>query len=85
MNVTRTVGGAVGLAIISTAVTSRISHQAAASHTAGDALSSGFRPAFVITAALLAAAAIVALAIFRGEGRGEKINLAEVTQAGIES
>jgi hypothetical protein len=39
----------------------------------------------VITAALLAAAAVVALAIFHGEGRGEKIDLAEVTRAGIGS
>jgi hypothetical protein len=39
----------------------------------------------VITAALLAAAAVFALTIFPGEGRGEKINLAEVTRAGIES
>jgi hypothetical protein len=44
-----------------------------------------FRLAFVIAAALLAAAAFYARAIFRGEGRGEKINLAEVTRAGIES
>jgi hypothetical protein len=85
VNVTRTIGGAVGLAVISTVVTSRISHEAAAGYSAGDALSSGFRLAFVITAALLAAAAVFALAIFRGEGRGEKINLAEVTRAGIES
>ena len=85
VNVTRTVGGAVGLAVISTVATSRISHQAASGHPAGEALSSGFRLAFVITAALLAAAAVFALAIFRGEGRGEKINLAEVTRAGIES
>lgn len=64
-------------------MTSRISHEAAAGYPAGDALSSGFRLAFVITAALLSAAAV--FAIFRGEGRGEKINLAEVTRAGIES
>ncbi len=85
VNVTRTVGGAVGLAVISTIVTSRTSHEMAAGYPAGDALSSGFRLAFVITAALLAAAAVFALAIFRAEGRGEKLNLAEVTRAGIES
>jgi EmrB/QacA subfamily drug resistance transporter len=84
VNVTRTVGGAIALAVISTVVTSRITRQAAAGHPAGDALSSGFRLAFVIIAALLAAAAVLALAIFRGEGRGEKVNLAEVTRAGIE-
>jgi predicted MFS family arabinose efflux permease len=85
VNVTRTVGGAVGLAVISTVVTGRISHEAAAGKPAGDALSAGFRLAFVITAALLAAAAVFALAIFGSEGRGEKVNLAEVTRAGIES
>jgi hypothetical protein len=85
VNVTRTVGGAVGLAIVSTVVTSRITHEAASGHPAGDALSSGFRLAFVITAALLAAAAVFALIIFRSEGRGEQINLAEITRAGIES
>jgi EmrB/QacA subfamily drug resistance transporter len=84
VNVTRTVGGAVGLAVISAVSTSRISHQAVAGHSAADALSSGFRLAFAITAALLAAAALLALAIFRGEGRGEQVNLAEVTRAGIE-
>jgi EmrB/QacA subfamily drug resistance transporter len=85
VHVTRTVGGAVGLAVISTVVTGRISHEAAAGKPAGDALSAGFRLAFVITAALLAAAAVFALAIFGSEGRGEKVNLAEVTRAGIES
>jgi len=45
---------------------------------------SGFRLAFVITAALWAAA-LWAAAIVRSEGRGEKINLAEVTLAGIET
>jgi hypothetical protein len=39
----------------------------------------------VIIAVLLAAAAVFALAIFGGEGLGERINLAEVTWAGIES
>ena len=85
VNVTRTVGGAVALAVISTVVTSRITHQTATGHPAGDALSSGFRLAFVIITALLAAAAVFALAIFRNEGRGEKVNLAEVTRAGIET
>jgi EmrB/QacA subfamily drug resistance transporter len=85
VNVTRTVGGAVGLAVISTVVTSRISHEAASGHPAGDALSGAFRLAFMITAALLAAAAVFALAVFRDEGRGEQINLAEITRAGIEA
>lgn len=66
-------------------MTGRITRQAAAGHPADDALSSGFRLAFVITAVLLAAAAVFALAIFRGEGRGERVNFAEVTRAGIES
>jgi predicted MFS family arabinose efflux permease len=72
-------------AVISTVVTSRISHGTASGHPVGDALSSRFRLAFVITAALLAAAAVFALAIFRDEGRGEQINLAEVTRTRIES
>ena len=74
-----------GLAVISTVATSRISRRAAAGHPAADALSSGFRLAFAITAALLAAAAVFALVIFRNEGRGEHTNLAEVTRAVIES
>jgi hypothetical protein len=85
VNVTRTVGGAVSLAVISTVAASRISHQAAAGHPAVDALSSAFRLKFATTAALLAAAAVLTPAIFRGEGRGEQVNLAEVTSTGIES
>jgi EmrB/QacA subfamily drug resistance transporter len=85
VNVTRTVGGAVGLAVISAVVTSRITDQASTGHPASDALISGFRLAFAITAALLAAAAVFAMIIFRGEGRGEKTDLAQVTRAGIES
>jgi hypothetical protein len=84
VNVTRTVGGALGLAVVSTFVTGRANRLAAAGHSAPDSLSGGFRLAFGITAGLLAATAVVAVVLFRDEGRGEKVDLTRVAQAGME-
>ncbi|HEV2343271.1 MAG TPA: MFS transporter [Actinocrinis sp.] len=84
VNVTRTVGGAIGLAIVSTAVTSRVTHLAGTGHSSADALSGGFRLAFAITAGLLGATAVIAIVLFRNEGRGEKVDLTRVAQAGME-
>lgn len=75
-NVSRTVGGALGLAVIATLATDRASGQLGHGAAIGAALSSGYRLGFAVSACLLGAAAVAAVAMFRKEGRGKKIDLA---------
>jgi len=46
-----------------------------------DALTAGFRAGFTVSAALTGLAALTALALLRGDGRGQRVNLVEL-QAG---
>jgi EmrB/QacA subfamily drug resistance transporter len=85
VNVTRTVGGALGLAVIATVATRRGNHLAHTGHAPADALTGGFRLGFAICAGLMAVSAITALLLFRREGRGASVNLAELATAGVES
>ena len=83
LNVSRQLGGALGLAAISTVVAS------VAARSAGRlgaelpvALTTGFRAGFAVSAALVGLAAIVALTLLRDDGRGERVNLVELQAHG---
>jgi hypothetical protein len=75
LNVSRQLGGAIGLAAISTVVTSTSARSAG---PASAALTAGFRAGFTVSAILLAAAVVTALALFREDGRGQRINPVEL-------
>jgi predicted MFS family arabinose efflux permease len=78
LNVSRQLGGALGLAAISTVVV------AVAARSAGPqpvALTAGFRAGFSVSAALVGLALVTALALLRDDGRGQRVNLVEL-QAG---
>jgi EmrB/QacA subfamily drug resistance transporter len=85
VNVTRTVGGALGLAVIATVATRRGTHLAHTGHAPGDALTGGFRLGFAICAVLMAVSALTAILLFRREGRGAPVNLTELAAAGLET
>jgi EmrB/QacA subfamily drug resistance transporter len=79
LNVSRQLGGALGLAAISTVVTS------VAGRAAGPlpvTLTAGFRAGFSVSAGLVGLALVVALALLRDDGRGQRVNLIEL-QAGL--
>jgi EmrB/QacA subfamily drug resistance transporter len=79
LNVSRQLGGALGLAAISTVVAG------VAAHTAGSlpvALTDGFRAGFLVSAALVGLAAVTALALLRDDGRGRRVNLVELQAHG---
>jgi EmrB/QacA subfamily drug resistance transporter len=79
LNVSLQVGGALGLAALSTV---------AGTQTAGrigeEALVDGFVVAFAVAAALMVATATVAIALFRDEGRGQKVDLIALQQAELD-
>jgi EmrB/QacA subfamily drug resistance transporter len=82
LNVSRQLGGALGLAVISTLVSAATTHALTVGHaTAAAAMTTGFRSGFTVSAALLAAAALAALVLLRGDGRGESLNLIELQAA----
>lgn len=64
VNTTRQVGGAVGLAVLSTLAGSATT-RAAAHHSHAQALTSGYRLAFAVSAALMAATAVSAAVLTR--------------------
>ena len=81
LNVSRQLGGALGLAVISAVVASAAAASAAAGHDAAVALTAGFRAGFVISAALAGVSVLTAAALLREDGRGQRVNLVEL-QAG---
>jgi hypothetical protein len=83
--VSRTIGGAVVLAILATMATNRTDHLVRTGHALNAALTDGFRLGFTISAALMGVSALAALLLFRNEGRGQRVNLAALAAAGIES
>lgn len=81
LNVSRQLGGALGLAVISTMVASSTARSAGAGNAAPAALTTGFHTGFAVSALLVVAAIVVAAALLRQEGRGQRVNLIEL-QAG---
>jgi EmrB/QacA subfamily drug resistance transporter len=81
LNVSRQLGGALGLAVISTVVAASTARSAAAGNAAPAALTAGFRAGFAVSVVLVVVTVVVAAALLRGEGRGERVNLIEL-QAG---
>ncbi|MFK0257055.1 MFS transporter [Streptomyces sp. NPDC090445] len=67
VNTTRQVGGAIGLAALTTLAASVTAH-AAGHRPALEALTAGYRTAFAVSAAVLAATVVLALLLTRGTG-----------------
>jgi hypothetical protein len=82
LNVSRQLGGALGLAAISTVITDTTARSATAGKVVGVALTAGFRTGFAVSAALVLAAAVTAAVLLREEGRGQRINLMALQAAG---
>ena len=94
LNVSRQLGGALGLAVISTVVTLQAAHALAAGHAAATghtgatghaaaaALTGGFRAGFAVSAGLMIATVITALLLLREDGRGTSLNMIELQTAG---
>jgi EmrB/QacA subfamily drug resistance transporter len=81
LNVSRQLGGALGLAVISIVVASSTARSAAAGHSAPVALTDGFHTGFLVSAALIALSVVTAAGLLSDEGRGQRVNLIEL-QAG---
>jgi EmrB/QacA subfamily drug resistance transporter len=60
INTTQQIGGALGLAVLGTVSTSRTIHALAQGHSAASALTSGYRMAFLVGAAIVAGAFVLA-------------------------
>jgi EmrB/QacA subfamily drug resistance transporter len=75
LNVSRQLGGALGLAVISTVITEATARSAAAGGAVPVALTAGFRAGFAVSGALTVAAALTAAVLLREEGRGQRINM----------
>jgi hypothetical protein len=72
VNTTQQVGGAVGIAVLATLSTSRTNGLLATGTPPAEALTSGFRLAFWIGAAMLAVAVMLALTVLRRPARSEE-------------
>jgi EmrB/QacA subfamily drug resistance transporter len=79
LNVSRQLGGALGLAAIAT-VAAGVTACSAGSLPV--ALTAGFRAGFSISAALVGLAAVTALVMLRDDGRGQRVNLVELQAHG---
>jgi hypothetical protein len=76
LNVSLQVGGAPGLAVLSTVATSRT-----AGRPGAGPLVDGFVLAFAAAALLLVLTAVMSLALFRDEGRGQQVNVMDLQKA----
>ena len=81
MNVSRQLGGALGLSVIAAVAASTTARLAGSGQPVPDALTGGFRAGFAVSAILLVLGIITAAALLREDGRGEHVNLIEL-QAG---
>jgi hypothetical protein len=81
LNVSRQLGGALGLAAIATVVAASTARSAAAGNATPAALTTGFHAGFAVSAALTAASVVVAAVLLREDGRGQRINLVELQAA----
>lgn len=82
LNVSRQLGGALGLAVIATITAGVSARAAAAGHAAPDALTSGFHAGFAVSAALVITGLAAAAVLLREDGRGERLNLIELQAGG---
>jgi EmrB/QacA subfamily drug resistance transporter len=83
LNVSRQLGGALGLAAISTVVTGVTARSAGRlGAELPVALTAGFRAGFSVSAALVGLAAVTALTLLRDDGRGERVNVVELQAHG---
>ena len=79
LNVSRQLGGALGLAVIATVAAAAAARSAGASGSvAPAALTAGFHAGFVVSAALVLVSVVVAAARLREDGRGQRINQLEL-------
>ena len=67
INTSQQIGGAVGIALLSTIAISRTEDEIAAGTTPPEALTSGFQLAFWVGAAIAAAGVVAALVLIRNE------------------
>ncbi|MGZ4434724.1 MAG: MFS transporter [Trebonia sp.] len=72
LNVSRQLGGALGLA---TVVASYAARSVAAGNAAPAALTAGFHAGFAVSAALVAVSVVAAATLLREDGRGQRVNL----------
>ena len=75
LNVSRQLGGALGLAVIATVVASYAARSVAAGNAAPAALTAGFHAGFAVSAALVAVSVVTAATLLREDGRGQRVNL----------
>jgi EmrB/QacA subfamily drug resistance transporter len=75
LNVSRQLGGALGLAVISTVVASFAGRSAALGNAAPAALTAGFHAGFAVSALLVVVSLAVAATLLREDGRGQRVNL----------
>jgi MFS family permease len=78
LNVSRQLGGALGLAVIAAVAAAATARSAAGPVSAG-ALTAGFHAGFAVSACLVAAGLVAAVALLREDGRGERVNMIELT------
>jgi EmrB/QacA subfamily drug resistance transporter len=81
MNVSRQLGGALGLSVIATVAASASARLASGGHGSPAALTGGFHAGFALSAVLLGLGIVTAAALLREDGRGTRVNLIEL-QAG---
>ena len=79
LNVSRQLGGALGLAVIATIAAAATARAAAAGQGAPGALTTGFHAGFAVSAGLVVAGLVAAVALLREDGRGERVNMIELT------
>jgi len=84
LNVSRQLGGALGLAVISTMVASGTTHALGAGRSSAAAMTTGFHGGFMVSTGLMIASVVAALILLREDGLGQTVNLVEL-QAGATS
>jgi predicted MFS family arabinose efflux permease len=83
LNTSQQVGGALGLAVLTTIATSRTNHLIASHHASGQSLTLGFHRGFLGAAAFVLLAIIAATTIGTRPARSREIPVAQATSAPI--